>query len=96
VKTLPPKFDATHLVAEQMEATSKDGDEGAVFCRALGGDEVDGSNPTILNAYGGFQISETPRYSAPWASSGSRRGACSSWRTSGAAGNSGRPGTRRA
>jgi len=25
VKTLPPKFDATHLVAEQMEATSRTG-----------------------------------------------------------------------
>jgi prolyl oligopeptidase len=63
VKTLPPKFDASHLAAEQMEATSKDGTKVPYFVVHSAPMKLDGSNPTILNAYGGFQISETPRYS---------------------------------
>lgn len=63
VKALPPKFDASHLVTEQMEATSKDGTKVPYFVVHPAGMKRDGSNPTILYAYGGFQISETPRYS---------------------------------
>jgi prolyl oligopeptidase len=63
VKTLPPKFDASNLVTEQMEATSKDGTKVPYFVVHRAGMKLDGSNPTILYAYGGFQISETPRYS---------------------------------
>ena len=62
VKALPPKFDASHMVAEQMEATSKDGTKVPYFVVHADAMKLDGSNPTILNAYGGFQISETPRY----------------------------------
>jgi prolyl oligopeptidase len=63
VKTLPPKFDASHDVTEQMEAVSKDGTKVPYFIVHPAGMKLDGSNPTILYAYGGFQISETPRYS---------------------------------
>jgi prolyl oligopeptidase len=63
VKALPAKFDASHLVTEQMEATSKDGTHVPYFVVHPAGMKMDGSNPTILYGYGGFQISETPRYS---------------------------------
>jgi prolyl oligopeptidase len=63
VKTLPPKFDASHMVAEQMEATSKDGTKVPYFVVHAAPMKLDGSNPTLLYAYGGFQISETPKYS---------------------------------
>jgi prolyl oligopeptidase len=63
VKTVQPKFDASHLVTEQMEATSKDGTKIPYFVVHSAGMKLDGSNPTILYAYGGFQISMTPRYS---------------------------------
>jgi len=64
VKALPPKFDASHLVVEQLEATSKDGTAVPLFLvrpRAL---KRDGSTPTILTAYGGFHVALTPYYAA--------------------------------
>ena len=64
VKTLPPKFDATREVVEQFEAASSDGANIPYFVVHPVGMKLDGNNPTILNAYGGFQISETPVYSA--------------------------------
>lgn len=64
VKSLPPKFDASNEVVEQFEATSSDGTEIPYFVVHPNGMKLDGSNPTILYAYGGFQISETPYYSA--------------------------------
>lgn len=63
VKTLPPKFDATHDVVEQFEAVSSDGTKVPYFIVHPAGMKLDGNNPTLLNAYGGFQISETPVYS---------------------------------
>jgi prolyl oligopeptidase len=63
VKTLPPKFDASRDVTEQMEAVSKDGTRVPYFVVHPVGMKLDGTNPTILYAYGGFEISETPRYS---------------------------------
>jgi prolyl oligopeptidase len=63
VKTLPPKFDASRDVAEQMEATSKDGTKVPYFVVHPLDMKHDGNNPTILYAYGGFQVSMTPRYS---------------------------------
>jgi prolyl oligopeptidase len=63
VKSLLPKFDASHEVVEQKEATSADGTRVPYFIVHRADMKLDGSNPTILNAYGGFQISETPFYS---------------------------------
>ena len=63
VKSLPPKFDATGLVIEQFEATSKDGTHVPYFVVRRGDLKLDGSAPTLLYAYGGFQVSETPYYS---------------------------------
>ncbi len=64
VKTLPPKFDAANLVTEQFEATSKDGTKVPYFVVHRKDIAYDGSNPTLLYAYGGFEVSMTPSYSA--------------------------------
>ena len=63
-KTEPARFDASKDVAEQYEATSKDGTHVPYFIVHPKDMKLDGSNATLLNAYGGFQISETPVYSA--------------------------------
>jgi prolyl oligopeptidase len=63
VKTLPPKFDASRDVVEQFEATSTDGTRIPYFVVHRKDAVLDGSTPTLMTAYGGFQISSTPRYS---------------------------------
>lgn len=63
VKSLPAEFDASQDVVEQHEATSKDGTQIPYFIVHPKDMPLDGSNPTVLYAYGGFQISETPFYS---------------------------------
>jgi prolyl oligopeptidase len=63
VKTSPARFDASKDVVDQHEATSKDGTKIPYFVVHPAGMAMDGSNPTILYAYGGFQVSETPYYS---------------------------------
>jgi prolyl oligopeptidase len=63
-KTLPAKFDASRDVVEQLEATSKDGTKIPYFIVHPAAMKMDGSTPTILNAYGGFLDAQTPTYSA--------------------------------
>ena len=63
VKSTPAKFDATRDVVEQHEATSKDGTRVPYFIVHPKGMAMNGANPTLLYAYGGFQVSETPLYS---------------------------------
>ncbi|NGM50062.1 S9 family peptidase [Caulobacter sp. 602-2] len=62
VKTLPARFDASKLVVEQKEAVSKDGTKIPYFLVSQKGAKLDGSAPTLLHAYGGFQISKLPVY----------------------------------
>jgi prolyl oligopeptidase len=63
VKASPARFDAsTHLV-EQFEATSTDGTRIPYFVVRPKDVTYDGSAPTLLYAYGGFQASMTPAYS---------------------------------
>ena len=64
IKSLPAKFDASKDVVEQYQAVSKDGTKIPYFIVHPAGMALDGANPTILYAYGGFQVSETPSYSA--------------------------------
>ena len=64
VKARPPKFDASDLVTEQFEATSKDGTRVPYFVVHRRAIAYDGSNPTLLYAYGGFEVSMTPTYSS--------------------------------
>jgi prolyl oligopeptidase len=47
---------------EQFEAKSKDGTAVPYFVVHRKSIKYDGANPTLLTAYGGFQISETPSY----------------------------------
>jgi len=63
VKAIGPKFDASSDTVEQLEATSRDGTKVPYFVVHPKAMKLDGANPTILNAYGGFEISETPNYS---------------------------------
>jgi prolyl oligopeptidase len=63
VKQLPPQFESSGSVVEQFEATSKDGTKVPYFVVHPAGMRLDGRNPTIMNAYGGFQLSRTPNYS---------------------------------
>jgi len=63
VKQLPPKFDASEDVVEQREATSSDGTKIPYFVVHRKDIKYDGTTPTLMTAYGGFQVSETPYYS---------------------------------
>jgi prolyl oligopeptidase len=63
-RSLPPQFDASNLVVEQLEAISKDGTHVPYFVARRKDIKYDGENPTMLTAYGGFQVSNTPGYSA--------------------------------
>ncbi len=64
VKSLPARFDAAGLMVEQHEAASSDGTKIPYFVAHRKGLKLDGSNPTLLYAYGGFQASMLPSYSA--------------------------------
>jgi prolyl oligopeptidase len=62
VKQNPVFFSAKGLEATQHFATSKDGTRVPYFQVARKGLKLDGSAPTILDGYGGFEISMTPGY----------------------------------
>jgi prolyl oligopeptidase len=62
-KSQKPQFDASDDVVEQLQATSKDGTNVPYFVVHRRDMRLDGSNATLLTAYGGFQISYTPSYS---------------------------------
>jgi prolyl oligopeptidase len=62
-RTMPPLFDASRNVVEQLEATSSDGTKIPYFVVRPKDLKYDGSNPTVMTAYGGFQVSYTPSYS---------------------------------
>jgi prolyl oligopeptidase len=64
IKAEPPRFDASNLSVAQHFATSSDGTKIPYFIVGPKNMKLDGSNPTILYAYGGFSISLTPNYSA--------------------------------
>lgn len=63
VKSMPERFDASNLVTEQFEATSADGTKVPYFVTHRRGMPLDGSNPTLLYGYGGYQVSLLPGYS---------------------------------
>ena len=64
VKSIAPRFDASHSEVEQFEAVSKDSTKVPYFIMHPKGMKLDGHNPTILYAYGGFEVSLTPNYDA--------------------------------
>ena len=64
LKQNPAFFDTQGLAVTQHEAKSADGTMIPYFQVAREGLNLDGSNPTLLYGYGGFEISMTPGYSA--------------------------------
>ena len=64
IKTTPPRFDASKSQVTQYEAVAKDGTRIPYFVVHPKGMKTDGSTPTLLNGYGGFQSPQLPGYSA--------------------------------
>ncbi|WP_426025717.1 prolyl oligopeptidase family serine peptidase [Brevundimonas sp. TSRC1-1] len=64
VKSMPAKFDATGMTVDQHEARSADGTMIPYFVVHKADMPLDGSNPTLLYGYGGFESSLLPGYSA--------------------------------
>ncbi len=62
LKQAPARFDASNLVSEQLEAVSRDGTRIPYFVVRPRDFKYDGSAPTQLYGYGGFQIPITPGY----------------------------------
>ncbi|MEH6698636.1 MAG: prolyl oligopeptidase family serine peptidase [Brevundimonas sp.] len=62
LRSAPPKFDASTHRVEQYEATSADGTKIPYFVVMPRDLAMDGTAPTILFGYGGFQISFPPAY----------------------------------
>jgi len=56
-------FNSEDYVTEQLFFKSKDGTQVPMFATHKKGIKLDGSNPTFLYGYGGFNISITPRFS---------------------------------
>jgi prolyl oligopeptidase len=63
VQSMPALFDASGMVSEQFEATSKDGTKIPYFVVRKRDAPMDGDRPTLLYGYGGFQVSMPPAYS---------------------------------
>ena len=62
IKTSPSNFDAAGMEVEQFEATSADGTKIPYFLVKPKGMVMDGTNPTLLTGYGGFQVPRLPSY----------------------------------
>lgn len=62
LKSLPPRFEANGYVTEQKFATSTDGTRVPYFIVRKADTEMNGTTPTLLYGYGGFEISLSPSY----------------------------------
>ncbi|HEX5791971.1 MAG TPA: prolyl oligopeptidase family serine peptidase, partial [Rheinheimera sp.] len=58
-------FDSDNYVSEQVFYSSKDGTKVPMIISYKKGLKRDGSNPTILYGYGGFNVSLTPNFNVP-------------------------------
>ena len=74
LKSRPTFFEAAGMRAEQLFATSKDGTRIPYFVVWPKGTKADGTNPTILYGYGGYQISMQPSYSGVYGNAWYNRG----------------------
>ncbi|WDG77630.1 prolyl oligopeptidase family serine peptidase [Pseudomonas chlororaphis] len=61
--TMPSFFDSSNKVVEQYFAVSKDGTRVPYFLVRPKDLKLDGTAPTLLHGYGGFEVSLTPDYS---------------------------------
>lgn len=62
VKALPARFDASTHVVEQFWATSTDGTKIPYFVVRPKAAKLDGSLPTLMYGYGGFEVAKPPIY----------------------------------
>ena len=74
IRSEPVWFDAEGMQVAQHEATSADGEKIPYFVVTPPGFEANGSNPTLLSAYGGFEVARTPFYSSTIGNSWLKRG----------------------
>lgn len=68
LKRAPAFFDAQGMKVEQHFTASKDGTRVPYFVVLPRGAVADGTTPTVLYGYGGFEISEQPFYSGSFGS----------------------------
>ena len=59
-----PGYDPTQFETKQVFYTSKDGTKIPMFLVHKKGLKLDGNNPTLLYAYGGFNVVQSPTFSA--------------------------------
>lgn len=64
IKSTPAMFDAESMSVQQHFATSADGTKVPYFQIGPKNLVTNGSNPTLLYGYGGFEVSKTPAYDA--------------------------------
>jgi prolyl oligopeptidase len=64
LKALPAQFDVDGMQVRQFQATSKDGTKVPYFLVTPKGFALGNEVPTLLYGYGGFKVSELPRYNA--------------------------------
>jgi prolyl oligopeptidase len=62
VKSLPARFDGSKDVVEQCWATSSDGVKIPYFVVRPKAARLDGSTPTLMYGYGGFELAKPPVY----------------------------------
>lgn len=62
VKSTPAQFDSSGYVVEQQKVTSTDGTSVPYFVVRSAETKFDGTNPTVIYAYGGFGLAQTPSY----------------------------------
>jgi prolyl oligopeptidase len=74
VRSLPEMWKAEGQRVEQYEVRSRDGTRIPYFVVRAEDLEMDGTNPTLLYAYGGFEVSMTPSYSPATGASWMERG----------------------
>jgi prolyl oligopeptidase len=78
LKSQPARFDATGMHAEQLFATSADGTQVPYFVVWPAGASLahpaNGSTPTLLYGYGGFEVSLQPWYASSYGSAWLARG----------------------
>ena len=62
IRSAPTNFDSSRDIVEQHEAVSSDGTRIPYFVVHAINAPHDGSTPTVMTAYGGFQVPVTPAY----------------------------------
>jgi len=63
LKAMPAFFDAEPYTVQQHMATSQDGTQVPYFVLMARSARLDGTNPTVMYGYGGFEVSMKPFYS---------------------------------